>query len=565
MKKLRLRWCVYTGAILLPLVILCVISSNFRLSPLQVYKSEPKEIYVYTNCSQVSRSVTESEDEKERKLLHQHQEGSQFLNETSGMSSQQAKTNTQRKRVEYPESSHDVSVSTRKGHGYVVAFNLSVNGKQDTGLDSFVSLQCLLGSFKLPMYIVQPFIQDSVVHILPQNASKASALSDFFNLDYYNIESRRQGWAKAVRWPQFLKFAPRNVIMVQMENVTNCNCHDGRKYKSSNTSRHTTTWSSNRVTMCKNVSASGPLGYLEKELGFCIVRVVTTNPQPVVSSAKDMYNVIFGAWTPEEVTLIFQSWCPGMYIPNPALVNPARCSQACSGGMEGILKPSQKLLNHIQRYETSYSESGSRFKVAVMLQTRQILSTLTKQKSLLKMALQTCLDTASKSVCKFQKTHGPCTPFVMADIGTYGSEHWRKAYGKVEGTQLEKKIKDSVCHLLNSSIDFDGWQKRLTISTEGVSDKGYLAVIQKSIASRADCLVLLGGGKYLRRALYEYLIEHPDTSAWCVQLVCLDYQSMNEYDATLLSLSGPKGSTQWQTAGSNIPLYMGTYTSDLRS
>ena len=54
--------------------------------------------------------------------------------------------------------------------------------------------------------------------------------------------------------------------------------------------------------------------------------------------------------------------------------------------------------------------------------------------------------------------------------------------------------------------------------TGGIKDHGYVAALQRTIASRANCLVLVGGGNFLKLALGDYLNFHPNPSSWCIHM-----------------------------------------------
>ena len=69
----------------------------------------------------------------------------------------------------------------------------------------------------------------------------------------------------------------------------------------------------------------------------------------------------------------------------------------------------------------------------------------------------------------------------------------------------------------STTLNFD----MITIA-HGITDLGYVAAIQRTIASRADCLVLVGGGHFLKLALGDYLKFHPNHSSWCIHTVCME-------------------------------------------
>ena len=48
----------------------------------------------------------------------------------------------------------------------------------------------------------------------------------------------------------------------------------------------------------------------------------------------------------------------------------------------------------------------------------------------------------------------------------------------------------------------------------------YIAALQRTIASRSDCLLLFGRGNFQEVALSAYLRNHPNKVTRCVHIVC---------------------------------------------
>ena len=47
----------------------------------------------------------------------------------------------------------------------------------------------------------------------------------------------------------------------------------------------------------------------------------------------------------------------------------------------------------------------------------------------------------------------------------------------------------------NGRLSYDKWEESFVTAT-GSTDRGYIAALQSAVASRADCLVLIGGGHF---------------------------------------------------------------------
>ena len=95
--------------------------------------------------------------------------------------------------VQGQESSHLATLcSEGQSHGYIM--NLNYPGQQGSGMRTLVSLQCSMGSFGLPMYIVEPFIVKSTLSSLEGSLR----LSDYIDLNHFNTASRGAGYTTKI-------------------------------------------------------------------------------------------------------------------------------------------------------------------------------------------------------------------------------------------------------------------------------------------------------------------------------------------------------------------------------
>lgn len=72
-------------------------------------------------------------------------------------------------------------------------------------------------------------------------------------------------------------------------------------------------------------------------------------------------------------------------------------------------------------------------------------------------------------------------------------------------------------------------------SRRGVTDAGYVAGLQRVLAGRADCLVLVGGGDFQTMAAVDYMRYH--NSSYCIHLVCV--KTTNVQEAIDKFINGP--------------------------
>ena len=59
-----------------------------------------------------------------------------------------------------------------------------------------------------------------------------------------------------------------------------------------------------------------------------------------------------------------------------------------------------------------------------------------------------------------------------------------------------------------------------TNATKRIENSGYIAALQRTLASQAECLVLAGGGNFQELAMRDYMRNHPNKRNWCIHAVC---------------------------------------------
>ena len=346
-----------------------------------------------------------------------------------------------------------------------------------------------------PVYVVEPFIDGSFTHGLPHN--NTLRFSDFFDIDVYNKVSVEDGYAELASWEDFLQNAPRSVVLVETH------IHHPKP------TRTKVRWNSH--------DCNHQLDTLS-ELGFCVVRVVDAYLQSDVSTYKEiisgdeMDRVVLGDWKPNNVTVIFNNWSWHWIVGNNASI----CRKAQEVGLWDKLYPSQALLRSAKDFEDRIFTSKSHpFHVAIMLRIERVV--LNQRKKTVS-ATEDCMKKVVSLIRNLQKGRELEQLYMTSDIAKYGSG----SIGITNEirTQLLDIIQDALRPLSNGSmaLDFDTTIK----ITNGITDRGYMAALQRTIASRADCLVLVGGGNFLKLALGDYLNFHPNPSSWCIRTVCME-------------------------------------------
>ena len=136
-----------------------------------------------------------------------------------------------------------------------------------------------------------------------------------------------------------------------------------------------------------------------------------------------------------------------------------------------------------------------------MIRSEHILFSLGYMKkwhnqSLLYPTITTIFNNLIATVRKLQASIGHGNIIVTADIGKYGSNTWSGTVSGWNKSIIVEIIKHTVTKLYQNSWTFEEWEQSFGTATGGIEDQSYVAAMQKSIASRAQCLLLFGGGGF---------------------------------------------------------------------
>ena len=86
---------------------------------------------------------------------------------------------------------------------------------------------------------------------------------------------------------------------------------------------------------------------------------------------------------------------------------------------------------------------------------------------------------------------------IAADVGVHGSYSINLFLNdKSSSHNAIKLLKNRIPIWLNERFSFEEWEESFVKSANGIINPGYVAALQRIIATRADCLVLFGGGNF---------------------------------------------------------------------
>ncbi len=441
-----------------------------------------------------------------------------------------------------------------RSHGFVLTSQYA--GQQGAAMLALISQQCWVKRSHLPMKIVEPFLRNSFLYGFPSTYKRKRStdvrLRDLVDLNQFNSISHEQGIDRLASWEEFVANSPREIIVVMVRH-------------SSPQDLLPDVWAAENDSQRKHKCYSRPLITIQGMSSlarysqtFCIVRVIH-----LVPDSLGQIDAIFGSHDAREVTLVFDWWswhwdpAGSNALWNTRSGTQLTCRASIRDHLNDKLVPSQQLLRYAQDYEQRYlgwgreeDEGGvSRganmtqvpkrcVSIAVMLRIERVVRDAwmigrggTDSKLLSK--VNSCLAKVVEFTKDLQVKRGAERKvFVVSDFGRFGSKTWRseKRPSKEKKREIFERVQNvTATQLVHSSLSFNQWENSFVSVTEGKDDPGYIAALQRVLASRADCLIMVGGGNFMKLAFGDYLSHHPSTPDQCVRFVCFNKRFLKEY------------------------------------
>ena len=406
------------------------------------------------------------------------------------------------------------SASKRSSLGYVLT--LKYTGQMVAGLRGISSQQCWLRSFMLPMTIVEPFVETEkslFAHSPSLWSGSGLQLSNYYRLADVNMTS----------WDTFLREAPRKMIVVQVKNIYKLNCvHFNCKYVDP----------AARLSGSMKCFLSPPVreavNYL-KARGFEVVRQVcidclTEDFRKI--NPRYFGEFILGEYHAREVTVLFDAWKFSFEIAPDCKQSASACPKTLDflshiGAPPSLNQDASRYLEVIDDLQDN-SDREISSSIGVMVRLEWFL--IKHRENSLEM-IRDCLDQV-KTTTKRLAGGGNDRVVLALDVGRYGSGSFGATLrlNHISDVYFETvlgEVKDFVQLLYDGKLTFDMWENSYAAVANDNSDRSYIATLQSEVASRAKCLVLMGGGHFQALALKKYVTHNP-LNHDCMYKICHD-------------------------------------------
>lgn len=363
---------------------------------------------------------------------------------------------------------------------YSIGFlmGLDYSDQLTAGGANLFCLQCLASAMDHRLEVVEPFIVHSTFGV-PLEISNpavesslinsAVRLRDVFDLEKWVSYSKEKHFAPLASWERFLDVAPRSVVLVQHA------------------------WGECSLTHLEEECS--PLFQVIK---FNVIRKVCLYFKSTgVLNVGQYKRKIYGTLDPANVTVIFNKWMGiGPYIEKFTVsIRGSPCARAYELFYQHVT-PSNRLENDAASYVSRYLSKGQgNLYIAVMVRTEMVITKAQNSDNLPRLISQ-CVDNVVQKWMYMKKYSGLNATFVALDYGRYGSKGFY-IHTVMNQTQLKGKLQHMLWSLEQG--DLQEWEQRFGEVTSS-QNPGYVATLQKTIASKARCLITAGGGTFQSHA-----------------------------------------------------------------
>lgn len=413
---------------------------------------------------------------------------------------------------------------------------LFFTGQQASGIQALINLQCQAHSLELPMIILEPVIchnkfkampsvelNETLVPVMDQLPSVDETMmpwfSDLFDLQIFNQMSSDMGYPELAARDYFFETAPKKIVFVFL-------------YEEENVARGEIV----RLWPIHNSFVDHCFDPLSSQLnpdhlyqiyrviqkGFCVIKVILygiVRGEELIFTESQLrrYMLYNSKRSYGDFTLVFNIWMPKFVVPG---YKGRECIHLGYHSTKGQIQPSKQLLSSAKYYEDYFLKSNGNH-LSLMIRLEHVYTFLHRPRSQYgKWTVKKCLNSAFEKATDLQKIKAFGKPFVALDIGRFGSE----TLGLMDSASINNDM-ELINSLLSSVCDGEWnvtfWEESFIQAARGIEDSSYIAALQWTIASKAECLILVGGGKFQELTLRKYMSSR-DIASWCVYMYCIE-------------------------------------------
>ena len=329
--------------------------------------------------------------------------------------------------------------------------------------------------------VVEPFVHQSFFKMSQFSNDNALRLSDYFDIDVWNqkIMTTVPNGTPLVKWEDFIRKAARQLIVIHVVMRSS----EGTKVYVDDEMKKGACFFARDFTISTF-----------KQFSFKVIRQVcfkfaTLSPMPIDEFNKN----ILGPFKANNVSIVF-TFVPGV---NRARINILEIKY--HQGFVNWLKPSKRVSTDAKRYvgmylDTNYAAISLRvFKIGISIRSYKPADVMQATEAV----VDKCVDKIAEILSSISGQH-----FMAVDIGRYGDPKALSFVSRDASIAILNKM-------INITYNHNSWQKQewedtFIEATNGISDSGYIASVQKEIVSHANVVIVAGGGSFQSSMLLQH-------------------------------------------------------------
>ena len=411
------------------------------------------------------------------------------------------------KAQEHYESLNIFSQPSRNLQGYIISYN--VYEQQTAAARNLWGLQ--LWANTVGMKVVEPFVNNKSMTFAPitKHISNHMRFSDLYDIEYWNKQCMSKGGAELVPWKEFLSMASKNIIFVQLCGHKFFSCHTEIKAKAN---PHDALMS---IKSSKRGISNQATKYFS-DLGFKFVRWVSVEfNQSIPITLQEFSQYIFDQYDTNNVTVMFENWLGirRTRVNLQGIQTVTRNDSVCVG-----LLPSQKVVADSQRYLQHVRHSDGKY-FGIMVRVQKAYLKMQSQENYKTIDGLNFMRDCAKNISNLEeiRNNKDWDRTLAIDLGNFGSSAYRS-----QGINKEEEVlyNDFFKAVYGNSWTIEEFENSFT-KYLGTNNPVYIAQVQRTIAARSDCIVLIGGGStFQTAALAFYKKFHPDVKKQCIIMHC---------------------------------------------
>ncbi len=389
-------------------------------------------------------------------------------------------------------------VKTVRNLGYF--FALKYYEQQTQATKNFLQMQCLASSYG--MQVVEPFLVESQLAFpfsrLGQDQPVNFRFGDIIDLNLWNQQTQENyGYPAVASWGQFLDSAPRNLVIVCV------------RYRDPPIIKVPSPGYNYRNGCSKScfMSFDSAVNFLSNKYDFVLVRKVCANFANYAGSVTSegfLENILGMRYSSSNVTVILNQFRGFFGLYRIQVLSP--CGLLTHSNTKVSVLPSKRLVREAKLYASTNFANRSYTSIMVRAEKIVLHSHLN---------LSHCAALALAKVWMLGLQHGVKDFFLTMDIGrfgSYGAQLNKQVY--IEGAQFFQ-------HLYGKKWSIAQWEYSFVKAAASINP-AYIANLQRTVAARGACLLMVGAGGFQAQARSLYERYHPNISTQCIHKICAD-------------------------------------------